>query len=69
MIDARRDPRRRAPPPVTPGPDDDDGPSRGLVAIGFVMVVIIVGLAFTITRSMMETARLQDCAVSGQTNC
>jgi hypothetical protein len=52
-----------------PGPDDDDGPSRGLVAIGFVLVVIIVGLAFYITRSMMETARLQDCAVSGQTNC
>jgi hypothetical protein len=51
-----------------PDEDKDDQSRRGpLIAIGAVAVIFIVGLL--LFRELSSSARLQDCILSGRTNC
>jgi hypothetical protein len=51
-----------------PDEDNDDQSRRGpLIAIGAVAVIFIVGLL--LFRELSNSARLQDCILSGRTNC
>jgi hypothetical protein len=50
--------------------DDDkaDGSQRGtLIAAGAVVVLMVVGLL--LAHQLSASARLQDCVMSGRTNC
>ena len=50
--------------------DDDkaDGSQRGtLIAAGAVVVLMVVGLL--LAHELSASARLQDCVMSGRTNC
>jgi hypothetical protein len=51
-------------------PDDDetDGGRRGvLIAAGVIVLLVVVGLV--LTRFLWASAKLQDCMLSGRTNC
>jgi hypothetical protein len=49
--------------------DDNNDPSRRgpLIAMGAVALIFIVGLL--LFRELSNSARLQDCILSGRTNC
>jgi hypothetical protein len=51
------------------GQDDgtDAGRSRALIAAGVVVVLMVVG--FLLARELTASAKLQDCLMSGRTNC
>jgi hypothetical protein len=48
--------------------DDDEGSRRGtLIAVGTIVVLMIVG--FVLARELWSSAKMQDCLMSGRTNC
>ena len=48
--------------------DEDDGSRRGpLIAMGVVVLLVVVGLF--VTRALHDSTRLEDCLMSGRTNC
>jgi hypothetical protein len=48
--------------------DDDEGSRRGtLIAVGTIVVLMVVG--FVLARELWSSAKLQDCLMSGRTNC
>jgi hypothetical protein len=50
------------------GEDEDDGSRRGpLIAMGAVVLLVVVG--WFITRALHNSTRLEDCLMSGRTNC
>ena len=42
------------------------GPSPGALLIGFLLVI---GLGYFLTVKLREMSRIQDCVMSGRTNC
>ncbi|MBV8888578.1 MAG: hypothetical protein JO305_02810 [Alphaproteobacteria bacterium] len=51
-------------------PEDRDEPaSRGPAVVGLVVVVVLVVIAYFLVMSLRRTGELQDCAMSGRTNC
>jgi hypothetical protein len=51
-----------------PDHDDDDQSRRGpLIAIGVVVLIFVIGLV--LFRVLSQSARMQDCILSGRTNC
>jgi hypothetical protein len=51
-----------------PDDDNDDQSRRGpLMAMGAVALIFIIGLV--LFRVLSSSARLQDCVLSGRTNC
>ena len=51
-------------------PDDDeaDGNRRGvLIAVAVIVLLMVVGVA--LTHLLWASAKLQDCMLSGRTNC
>ena len=50
------------------GDDADDGSRRGpLIAMGVVVLLVVVG--WLIARALHNSAKLEDCLMSGRTNC
>ena len=50
------------------GDDEDDSSRRGpLIAMGMVVLLVVVG--WFITRALHNSTRLEDCLMSGRTNC
>jgi hypothetical protein len=50
------------------GDDEDDSSRRGpLIAMGVVVLLVVVG--WLITRALHNSTRLEDCLMSGRTNC
>jgi hypothetical protein len=48
--------------------DETDGTrSRTLIAAGVVILLMVVG--FVLARELWSSAKLQDCLMSGRTNC
>jgi hypothetical protein len=48
--------------------DETDGTrSRALIAAGIVILLMIVG--FVLARELWSSAKLEDCLMSGRTNC
>jgi hypothetical protein len=54
--------------PQDPGPSPAPG-SRRAALIGLVMIVLLILGALILTRVLDGAARLQDCALSGRSNC
>jgi hypothetical protein len=52
-------PTRKSPPPA----------SRRGALIGLIAAVLLVLVGLLVVRVLGETGRLQDCALSGRTNC
>jgi len=51
-------------------PADDPGPeSRRGAVLGALVVVVIVVMGLYLVHVLRKTARLQDCVMSGRTNC
>jgi hypothetical protein len=54
-------------------PDDRDRPegpdSRRSAVIGLLVIVGLLMGAFVLTQVLRGTSRLQDCALSGRSNC
>jgi hypothetical protein len=61
----------RNPDPWQPPGREPDPPSppRRAALIGLVMIVILVIAGFMLTHTLGAMARLQDCALSGRSNC
>jgi hypothetical protein len=48
--------------------DEDDSSRRGpLIAMGVVVLLVVVG--WFVTRALHSSTRLEDCLMSGRTNC
>jgi hypothetical protein len=48
--------------------DEDDSSRRGpLIAMGVVVLLVVVG--WFVTRALHDSTRLEDCLMSGRTNC
>jgi hypothetical protein len=48
--------------------DETDGTrSRALIAAGIIVLLMVVG--FVLARQLWSSAKLQDCLMSGRTNC
>jgi len=58
---------RRAAMPK-PDPDEDRRRSRTNVA-ALVLAAILVGLGWFLVHQLGQSARMQDCVMSGRTNC
>jgi hypothetical protein len=54
--------------PSMAGDDEDDSSRRGpLIAMGVVVLLVVVG--WLITRALHNSTKLEDCLMSGRTNC
>jgi hypothetical protein len=49
--------------------DDDDHSSRAAAVIGLLVIVALVVIGLFVTEKLRATSRLQDCVMSGRTNC
>jgi hypothetical protein len=49
-------------------PDDGSGSRRGAV-IGLAITVLLVVAAYYLLTALRENSKLQDCLMSGRTNC
>jgi hypothetical protein len=58
-----------APSVVEPPPHEPQTPARSTAAIGLVVVVVLAVLALFLFHSLRSQSRLQDCLMSGRTNC
>ncbi|MBV9627238.1 MAG: hypothetical protein JO230_03990 [Xanthobacteraceae bacterium] len=48
--------------------DEGDGSRRGpLIAMGVVVLLVVIG--WFITRALHNSTKLEDCLMSGRTNC
>ncbi|HEY2464853.1 MAG TPA: hypothetical protein VGI32_12410 [Steroidobacteraceae bacterium] len=53
-----------------PEPDPDRAPTtRRAALIGLAMIVILIIAGLLLTHTLGAMARLQDCALSGRSNC
>jgi len=59
----------RNPDPWNPGEHDPAPGTRRAALIGLVLVVMLIIAGFVLTRVLDRAARLQDCALSGRSNC
>jgi hypothetical protein len=51
-----------------PGPDDaPDGRRSALIGLGIVVVLVVAG--WFLAHVLRNTSRMQDCVMSGRTNC
>ena len=50
------------------GPDPEDGERRA-VLVGLVVVAVLVVAAVYLFHALREESRLEDCLMSGRTNC
>jgi flagellar biogenesis protein FliO len=52
-------------------PDDDRGsaPNRIAALLGLVLIVLLVVAAVYLVQSLRRESRLEDCLMSGRTNC
>jgi hypothetical protein len=53
--------------PEPPGPQSDDMRRKALLGLLFLVLLIAGGLL--LTRVLHSTAQLQDCVMSGRSNC
>ena len=54
-----------------PGPDRDLEPGdnrRGAIA-GLVIAIVLLGLGVWLARDLTAASKMQDCVMSGRTNC
>lgn len=52
-----------------PADDGDEPDSRRGALLGALVVLIIVAVGLYLVHVLHRTARLQDCVMSGRTNC
>lgn len=51
-----------------PDPDDQNhGRRRSLIALGVIVLLFVVG--WLLVRELYQSEKLQDCLLSGRTNC
>jgi len=50
---------------------DDDGPAnpRSAAVIGLIVILVLAILAVVLVRELGRQSKLQDCVMSGRTNC
>jgi hypothetical protein len=58
------DVRNKQEPPEPRQPD-----SRRGALIGFLVVLLLIVLGLVLVKELRDTGRLQDCVMSGRTNC
>jgi hypothetical protein len=61
------EPDRADAPNLAPRPQPD-GNRRGAIA-GLLIAVVILGVGWWLARSLTAASRMQDCLMSGRTNC
>jgi hypothetical protein len=53
-----------------PEPDDSDSPeSRRAALIGLVVALALAAGGFFLVKALHDSAQMQDCVMSGRTNC
>jgi hypothetical protein len=49
--------------------DEEDHSSRAAAVIGLLVIALLVAIGLYVANSLRATSRLQDCVMSGRTNC
>jgi hypothetical protein len=57
------------PPPGQPSPEDDKADHGPSPLVMLVMTVLLVVGGYFLAMKLKDMARLQDCVMSGRTNC
>ncbi len=55
-------------PPVAAPPDDDRARARGNIA-ALVLAAILVAAGWLLVQKLGQSSKVQDCLMSGRTNC
>jgi len=50
-------------------PDNDGGNSRRGAMVGLVAAILIVAIGWWLARDLSAASKMQDCLMSGRTNC
>ncbi len=56
-------------PPPPPGYDREPADTRRSALIAFVIILVLAIAAIALVRELGSTSKLQDCLMSGRTNC
>ncbi|HEX4024717.1 MAG TPA: hypothetical protein VHX52_08445 [Steroidobacteraceae bacterium] len=59
---------RRYDPPEPPDPPDPKDPRRGALLRLIIVLLLVLG-GLLLVRELTNMSRLQDCVMSGRTNC
>jgi hypothetical protein len=51
-----------------PEPEDQGDNRRGAIA-GLIIAVVLLGVGIWLARDLRSASQLQDCVMSGRTNC
>jgi hypothetical protein len=51
------------------GDEDREGGSRNSALIGFVVILMLAVGAILLVRELGQASKMQDCLMSGRTNC
>jgi len=57
------------PPPVAGGAEPDSPGTRRIALIGLVLVLLLVASGLLLAHVLRGMSQLQDCALSGRSNC
>jgi len=50
-------------------PDQDDGNNRRGAMVGLVIAIVLLAVGIWLARDLSAASKLQDCVMSGRTNC
>jgi len=50
-------------------PDPDQGGNRRGAVAGLIIAVVLLAVGIWLTRELTSASKLQDCVMSGRTNC
>lgn len=53
----------------SPSPKPQPGGNRRGAIAGLVIAIVILGVGWWLARSLTAASRMQDCLMSGRTNC
>ena len=64
-----REPVRAPSPGSNPGPGPGGGDSRRGAIAGLLIAIVLLAVGIWLARDLTAASKLQDCVMSGRTNC
>ncbi|OAF12175.1 hypothetical protein AXW67_20345 [Bradyrhizobium neotropicale] len=69
MAMSKREPGEKPKSPAKPQSRPQSGDSRRAALAGLIIAAVILGVGLWLARSLTAASKMQDCLMSGRTNC